>query len=748
MKWLAVLSFFILLAVVPASALTADAGPDRTVSVGESVQFDGSGSVGSIISYYWSFGDGTNATGVAVTHSYSSPGVYTVTLIVIDTSGNVASDTAQVTVTADTTGPTITHTPVTSATRGEQITISATITDPSGVSSATLYYKRESDTSYAQISMTSSGDTYTATIPASAVTENITYYIRAVDGAGNAATLPLTGNYTITVTSTDTTPPVVTLLSVNDDVVPPYYVSSSDVTVKVSVSEDVNWCRIDDVQSLVETAGTQGTLISFRTYRFNLTGLNDGSYTYYVVCEDTAGNRNNQSNNILTVSFTVDTTPPSGTLSLQRMSNGRVNVSYTYSDANIATVALRRGDAQIASFVATQSGSGTWIDSGLSDGVSYTYYLTITDRAGNSRTISQSIIADNASPSISVAISGNVVTITVSDTVSNIGQVTIMVDGAQSSPSVSGSGTSKQYTLSLPAGDHQLNITASDILGHTATRNMSVTIQATSSESSSESTTGSTGESSTSSSTTTSSGTTAVSSAGGGGGGVTSTTTEETTAEEVEHSAVLSMISDEEEVQVSLKLKAEEMLNIELKREVAWIMAIKILPNNTTSNATLIVKKAEKPTEISPAGKIYAYMRIEVENAEVKEAKIQFRVEKQWMEREGVRAENVYLYKWNGSEWVKLNTTITGEDEQYVYYEVTTQGFSYFAIVAENVTPTITETTTVETPAKATTTTIATTTPTATPTKTVEQEGKGIPGFEVILAVSAMALGLRLARRR
>ena len=48
------------------------------------VTFDASQSVGSNLSYEWNFGDDTTATGQNVTHSYSTPGVYLVTLTVSD----------------------------------------------------------------------------------------------------------------------------------------------------------------------------------------------------------------------------------------------------------------------------------------------------------------------------------------------------------------------------------------------------------------------------------------------------------------------------------------------------------------------------------------------------------------------------------------------------------------------------------------------------------------------------------------
>lgn len=57
------------------------------------------GSAGQSLSYAWSFGDGSTATGSAPAHSYAAVGSYSVTLTVLDSSG-VAS-TAKTTATID-----------------------------------------------------------------------------------------------------------------------------------------------------------------------------------------------------------------------------------------------------------------------------------------------------------------------------------------------------------------------------------------------------------------------------------------------------------------------------------------------------------------------------------------------------------------------------------------------------------------------------------------------------------------------
>jgi len=71
------------------------------VYTGTVIYFDASGSYdpdGTILKYIWDFGDGTNATGVVVTHAYADDDIYVVTLTVTDDDGEIASTTATKTV--------------------------------------------------------------------------------------------------------------------------------------------------------------------------------------------------------------------------------------------------------------------------------------------------------------------------------------------------------------------------------------------------------------------------------------------------------------------------------------------------------------------------------------------------------------------------------------------------------------------------------------------------------------------------
>jgi PKD repeat protein len=89
--------------VVPGTVPTAafDVSPS-TINVNDPVFFNAMASTGgagrTIVSYKWLFGDGTDGTGVSVTHSYSIKNGYSVTLQVTNDAGLTATLTKQVTV--------------------------------------------------------------------------------------------------------------------------------------------------------------------------------------------------------------------------------------------------------------------------------------------------------------------------------------------------------------------------------------------------------------------------------------------------------------------------------------------------------------------------------------------------------------------------------------------------------------------------------------------------------------------------
>ncbi len=174
----------------------AEAGPDQVATIGQTLTFDGGGSVDdvAIASYEWEFGDGTTATGETVTHEYADNGTYTVTLTVTDAAGNTDTDTATVTVyTEDTTDP------VADAGPDREVMVGTTVEfDGSNSSDDVGIESYEWDFG--------DGTTATGVTAAHTYTDNGTYTVTltVTDYAGNTAT----DTATVEVLSEDTTPPV------------------------------------------------------------------------------------------------------------------------------------------------------------------------------------------------------------------------------------------------------------------------------------------------------------------------------------------------------------------------------------------------------------------------------------------------------------------------------------------------------------------------------------------------------------
>lgn len=103
---------------------------------GQTVNFNAAASTAaagrSIVKYEWSFGDGTSASGMQVSHAYSTPGTYAVTLVVTDDIGRTGTTTVSVPVGAAAPVANFVFSP-TSPAAGQQVNFNATSsTAPAG----------------------------------------------------------------------------------------------------------------------------------------------------------------------------------------------------------------------------------------------------------------------------------------------------------------------------------------------------------------------------------------------------------------------------------------------------------------------------------------------------------------------------------------------------------------------------------------------------------------------------------------
>ncbi len=85
----------------------------------------------------------------------------------------------------------------------DTVTVSATITDNVAVANATLYYRVDSG-AWTEVSMTATGNLYSAQIPAQPAGSTVEYYIRAYDTSGNYVDSQIQ-SYTVSQSATSTT---------------------------------------------------------------------------------------------------------------------------------------------------------------------------------------------------------------------------------------------------------------------------------------------------------------------------------------------------------------------------------------------------------------------------------------------------------------------------------------------------------------------------------------------------------------
>ena len=126
-------------------------------------------------------------------------------------------------------------------------------------------------------------------------------------------------------------------------------------------------------------------------------------------------------------------------------------------------------------------------------------------------------------------------------------------------------------------------------------------------------------------------------------------------------------------------------------KNVTSIAYIEFDPKNTVGKITTIVEKLkEKSTLVTelPSGKVYENTNIWVGNEgtanpeNIENAVVGFKVKKTWINSNGVDSSSVKLWKFDDGKWVELSTSQTSEDDDYVYYEADTPGFSAFSIMA------------------------------------------------------------------
>jgi len=133
------------------------------------------------------------------------------------------------------------------------------------------------------------------------------------------------------------------------------------------------------------------------------------------------------------------------------------------------------------------------------------------------------------------------------------------------------------------------------------------------------------------------------------------------------------------------KIVPEVVEEVSIEAVDVKVSKISISVKNEVSNVQIVVQKVEYPTAIVPKGEVYQYVEITSKNItseDVENVTLDFKVEKSWIDENSIDKNTVALNRYTAG-WEKLPTVLVSEDDEFVYYEAVSSGFSVFAITGE-----------------------------------------------------------------
>jgi|GEM_PF-2481710 len=123
------------------------------------------------------------------------------------------------------------------------------------------------------------------------------------------------------------------------------------------------------------------------------------------------------------------------------------------------------------------------------------------------------------------------------------------------------------------------------------------------------------------------------------------------------------------------------------------LITISVTFASALSGISLTASKIAAPPVDVPAapGIPFAYVNVEknFKDSDLSSTTLDFKVEKAWIEENGIDPAKVSAYRLENNTWTKLTTTKSGEDDKYIYYSaVSPCGLSIFTISGEKKTVT------------------------------------------------------------
>lgn len=192
--------------------------------------------------------------------------------------------------------------------------------------------------------------------------------------------------------------------------------------------------------------------------------------------------------------------------------------------------------------------------------------------------------------------------------------------------------------------------------------------------------------------------------------------------------------------------------------KIGPIMFVNITGNSNTGEVTGIMEVLKNRSSLlktSAPGFIYKNINIWIGTSSFATpknikfpAKITFRIENSWIDKNSVIRENIKMVRWDGKKWITLDTSGKMKDSNYTYFDANTDGFTHFAIIDSKNIKGEKSTYTVPTYTTEKPKTNQSDKPKVRQTVTMTPNPKKTPGFEVIIGMAVFLIICIIQRKK
>ena len=374
----------------------ADPNGPYSGTEGALVSFNGSGSTddGSIVSYYWGFGDGGTGTGIYTDHTYIDNGIYIVTLNVTDNDG--VTNTSTTTATIDNVAPSANAGGPYSGSVNTSITFSGNATDPGTADDLTYDW----DFEYDGANFTVDGSSIDLANPSYTYIFAGTYTValQVKDGDGGISPIS-TAN--VTVTALDIDDPVISGATGNTT-----GTTGEPVTINATITDNVGVVSAAVHYTPIGTGETTVAMTEIGTdvWSADVPVAPDkvGTITYYITAQDaTANTATNPTSGTYSITLTDNDDPiAEAGLDQSVLVNETVSFNGTGSSDNVGIVNYS-WDFNVSDSIG-EDANGPTVNHTYTAAGTYTVTLTVTDDAGLSA--SDTLIVTVNEPSAEIVV--------------------------------------------------------------------------------------------------------------------------------------------------------------------------------------------------------------------------------------------------------------------------------------------------------------------------------------------------------